>query len=95
MNTRIISANTITVDDIILIPVGIHIANSSSIHQKSPHQKHHEYTTIGMNNKALTMAFEGFSSRMKKDKINKTTYFIGHGTDVGTLENQYPFATYG
>lgn len=45
----------------------------------------------------LTMVFEGFTPRMKIDTQdkNKITYAIGYGTNVGTMQAEYPFASYG
>jgi len=49
--------------------------------------------------RSLTMIFEGFTPRMKIDtqdkEKNKVTYAIGYGTNVGTLQAEYPFASYG
>jgi LysM repeat protein len=47
--------------------------------------------------KGLTMVFEGFTPRMKIDTQdkNKVTYAIGYGTNIGTLQTDYPFGSNG
>lgn len=47
--------------------------------------------------RSLTMVFEGFSPRMHVDTRGKdtVTYAIGYGTNVGSLQMNYPFSSYG
>lgn len=47
--------------------------------------------------RSLTMVFEGFAPRMHVDTRgnNKVTYAIGYGTNIGTMQSEYPFGSYG
>ncbi len=43
------------------------------------------------------MVFEGFAPRMHVDtkKGDVTTYAIGYGTNIGTMQDSYPFGSFG
>lgn len=104
-NTQITHSDSIHIDQAILIPYqtlkksNIETKKTTQTPKSTPKEpllpEKSESKSSDM--RSLTMVFEGFTPRMKIDtqEHNKTTYAIGYGTNIGTLQTEYPFASYG